>query len=601
MKREEAIRAGRADSPIAALIRRRPATAFIVALAALEALARLAGGYSLLSLHLQPRSDGRGAVSVTVRHLNPLDGGAHDQSESDVAERRRLRLVRPDLAAPTQDDEAIDQTIFVLADAAPATGAPYRYPQNATLPGGHKTDGYGWIATASEPPEGEAIRIAFVGGDFIAGEPGISLPSLIRERIETARGRRGEGRQPAFSTYNLGREDLAPHDLASVIDSEAALIRPHLIVIDEMSTFAPANRYFEADQVDKPYVRRFNATFKASYFRNLYSPPRFSALLSALTPRLSELRTQAPFVFDSAIAAPPEAADKSRAVNAAIAAARNAGADVLILGPRAPIRAGQSYPRWRSGLRAMWYETQGPADGRRFSVIASKDESLARDRAGMSDAAYFSFAPMAGRLQFFDDDLTLSAAGYERAATDIAERILDLAEEKKWRPTPMPDLSALAAPIAAREARWSCASAAAPIALTSAPAWRAGGPKVVAGPDGATFELDTKKRMTFIAAAPLAPILADLRTSVDRRIVVRGELLRGRIAIRTARNAGQRHFGAAPVIAAPGPFSVEIAIEEAGAERAEIYITNESKKGSAVRLEPPAAMAAPCTLEFEDR
>jgi hypothetical protein len=595
MSPEGAQMKGRAPSSgrLAFFARRRPAALLLAGFLALEALARLVGGYSLASLNLRPAALAADETSIFVSRFATQRRTDSAQAAFDAEQRKRLRLWRRDAAPLLLDEDGAGAAVMIATEQA-APAAAYRNPQNAILPGGFKTDEHGWLRDPAAPPAtSPAVRIAFVGGDFLFGEKGISLPPLVQEKL-----RRMDG-QPPFALYNLAREGVGFADLATLIESEAAALKPHLVVIDEMALFAAPNRFTTNDRIDKDYVRRANAILQISAFREFYAPPRFSALFQGLTMPSPDLKTKTHFDFDPR-KTPPEADVKIAAMTAAISAARRAGADVLVLGPRAPIRPGQAYPRWRSSLRANWYDAEGPANGRRFWAVYRKDAEIGRATAEANGADYFSFAPLAGRLQYFDDDLSLSPRGYDRAAYALAERIAKLARARAWRPTPAPDLSALAAPVAARKARWSCAAAPAPTALAAVPSWRAAGPAVVARPDGATFELDTKKRMTFIAATPLAPILADLALSTDRRVIVRGALLRGAIAIRTARNAGQRHFGAAPVVMEPGPFAVELNLEDPQAARAEIFITNESKRGSAVRLDPPQALAAPCTLIFDE-
>ncbi|MEQ1931217.1 MAG: hypothetical protein ABL957_11920 [Parvularculaceae bacterium] len=399
----------------------RPSLLILLALMAAEAAARLIGGYALTSLPLVRRDEvlsrQSGIVPLTFRSGQ---FGASRPQQTWLQRHGVLRWSIPPKVAGPAEWAAPDKP-------GEANALSFEYPPATLLPGGIATDGYGWRATGGEAKQG-AIRVAFVGADFTFGEDDISLPALVQAELDRRTARTPGLRGRTFQVFNLGREGLDPEFFASKIAAEAAQARADFVIIENVEPFAAPVEFARFRGSNKRWIAFMNWAEYWAFNDSVMSRPRaLSALYNSVIAPLREQTGKYEWQFDEATAG-PEALKKSSDLNAAIAAAGDLGAVPIVLGARSVVRSGQTFPRDRRLLRLNWYRTERAISARHAEEVFKADAALARQAARAAGGGYIDLSPMAGRLRYFDDDLSLAYSGYRWAASVAASEILKRAQ-----------------------------------------------------------------------------------------------------------------------------------------------------------------------------
>jgi hypothetical protein len=139
-------------------------------------------------------------------------------------------------SAPCQHDILRHLTRWPLDFFEPADGEarpPFRFPPNATIPTGLVTNQMGWRGKPIARRTGNVVRIVFVGGSTIAEAHFIpfSAPELLEEWLNAWA--RAQGRAVRFEVLNAGREGVPTADVAAIVRTEVAPLRPDLVIFYE--------------------------------------------------------------------------------------------------------------------------------------------------------------------------------------------------------------------------------------------------------------------------------------------------------------------------------------------------------------------------------
>lgn len=402
----------------------RPSLVIVALALAAEAAARLSGGYVLGSLPLV-RIDERAATERTeIAPLAWREGhfGASRQIETWRERQKTLQWDQPPRAPEPFE------WIGIGPKGAADTSPPLRYPPSSLLPGGMRTDPHGWRTTGDEAEDG-AVKVAFIGSDFTFGEDDISLPGLVQAELDR---KAGPARASKFRVYNLAREGLDQEDFASVV-TEAAAIRPDIVVIENVAPFAAPSTFVESSDHGKRAKKlRAREETWAFYDAILQQPRHLSALydswIAPLRPKISKYK----WTFDDASSRAAEQKKRNQ-IEAALAAAEQIGAKAIVVGGRSAVRPGQTFPRDRRLMRLNWNRAYGFIKPQDAYEIYAADADLVRSAAAQAGAAYVELSAVAGRPRYFDDDLTLSQSGYRRVAARLAVQIVNAREPSHKR------------------------------------------------------------------------------------------------------------------------------------------------------------------------
>lgn len=267
-----------------------------------------------------------------------------------------------------------------------------------------------------------AIRIVVASSDFGFGDDGDGLSKALQTEL----GRRA-GADPRLKGKTFAVLDV-PRD---VIGAEAANLEPALVIIDGAAQSRPLSDYVVLRKL-KVYNPAFGRELEWQAGAEIFRRPYWSALIDAVMFPLREFPMK--YYWRFAERSGERDASRLALLEDFLRVAREAGCHTLMLGPRQSVRPHQAFPRERRSFRLNWYRANGPLRTKHSYQVFEHDEALSDSVARSFGAGYLSFAPIAGKLRYFDDDLTLSRGGYQWTAAALADRIVQMTAKGELRP-----------------------------------------------------------------------------------------------------------------------------------------------------------------------